>query len=309
MGILAPMEPVIIEAAINGGTPSSRNPHVPRMPEQIAADALACLAAGASIIHNHIEDITLTGAPAAARYAEGWAAVLAARPDAIICPTLTICPDPAEAVAHLAPCAGAGATMAPLDPGSVNICDTGPDGLPGERRFLYVNSFDLIDHSVCTLETSGLGPSVAIYEPGFLRTVLGYHRAGRLPQGTLIKLYFGGAYDFIGSEPHSQQKAPAFSFGLPPTRKALDAYLEMLDGTGLPWAVCILGGDCGTSDLAQYALTLGGHLRVGLEDFGGVVQPANVELVEQAVSLVRASGRTLATCAQARAILGLPAQS
>ena len=302
------MQPVILEAAINGGTPATRNPHVPRTPEQIASVALDCIAAGASIIHNHIEDITMTGAQAAARYVQGWAPVRAARPDAILCPTLTLCPDPAEAVAHLAPCAAAGAAMAPLDPGSVNICDTGADGLPGERRFLYINSFELIAHSVSALEQAGLGPSVAIYEPGFLRTVLAYHRAGKLPRGTMIKFYFGGAYDFIGSEPHSQQKAPAFSFGLPPTRKALDAYIEMLEGTGLPWSVCILGGDCGASDLARYALERGGHLRVGLEDFGGPAQPGNAELVEQAAALVEASGRMIATCAQARTILGLRPQ-
>ena len=85
------MAPVIIEAAINGATSLTRNPNVPRRPQEIAREALACLAAGASIIHNHIEDVTCTGAAAADRYGEGWRDVLSARPDAIICPTLTIC--------------------------------------------------------------------------------------------------------------------------------------------------------------------------------------------------------------------------
>lgn len=299
------MNPVIIEAAINGGTATNRNPHVPRTPGEIAADALACIAAGASIIHNHIEGLETTGEQAAARYIEGWMPVLDAHPDAIICPTLTLAKDPDEAVAHLAPCARGGATMAPLDPGSENICDTGPDGLPGARRFLYVNSFELIDRSVRALADAGLGPSVAIYEPGFMRTVLAYNRAGRLPRGTLIKLYFGGDYDFLGTDPHSAQSPRAFSFGLPPTRKALDAYLEMLEGTGLPWAVAVLGGDCIASEVARAALERGGHLRVGLEDFGGPSQPTNVALVEQAVALCRAMGRRPATCAEARAILGL----
>lgn len=296
--------PVIIETAINGVTPATRNPHVPRSPEQIAQEALACLDAGASIIHNHIEDITLTGSAAAARYAEGWRPVLSARPDAILCPTLTLCPDPAEAVAHLAPCAAAGAIMAPLDPGSVNLCETGDDGLPGEQQFAYVNSFSAIAHCVDALAGAALGPSIAIYEPGFLRTVLAYHRAGRLPHGTLLKFYFAGEYDFLGTQPHQAQKTPALGFGLPPTKVALDAYLDLLGDTDLPWAVAILGGDCGKSDLARYALAKGGHLRVGLEDFGGPDTPHNVALVKQAVQLVRESGRNLATCAQARALLG-----
>lgn len=298
-------QPVIIEAAINGATSLSRNPNVPRSPEEIGTVALACLDAGASVIHNHIEDITLTGNTAARRYGEGWKPVLAARPDAVLCPTLTLCPDPAEAVSHLAPCAVLGATMAPLDPGSDNLCTTGSDGLPGDMRFLYVNSYELIDQQVQALQAANLGPSVAIYEPGFLRLVLAYHRAGRLPKGTMIKLYFCGDYDFIGTTPHSEQKVRSVGFGLPPTRKALDAYLDMLDGTGLAWTVAVLGGDCTATEVAIHALERGGHLRVGLEDFGGPAQPTNIELVKRAAELCNKVGRPAATCREARSILGL----
>lgn len=300
------MTPVIIEAAINGVTPKTRNPNSPREPEEIAEVALACIAAGARIIHNHIDDLSITGLPAASRYTAGWVDVLKTHPDAIICPTLTVATDPDEAVAHLAPCAQGGALMAPLDPGSENICDTGPDGLPGEKRFLYINSFELIDRSVRALGEAGLGPSVAIYEPGFLRMVLAYHRAGKLPKGTLLKFYFGGDYDLIASDPDAGRSGRrAVSFGLPPTRKALDAYLEMIEGTGLPWAIAVLGGDSCEGELAPYALERGGHLRVGLEDFAGPEQPDNVELVNRAVALAKAAGRPIATFAQAREMLDL----
>ena len=304
---MADKRPVIIEAAINGATALSRNPNVPRAPAEIARDSLACIDAGASVIHNHIEDITMTGDAAARRYGEGWKPVLAARPDAVLCPTLTLCKDPVEAVSHLAPCARFGAVMAPLDPGSDNLCTTGPDGLPGDQRFLYVNSYELIDQSVRALEAAKLGPSVAIYEPGFLRLVLAYHRAGRLPKGTMIKLYFCGDYDFIGSAPHSEQRVRSVGFGLPPTARALDAYIEMLEGTELAWTVAVLGGDCIASEVALHALRRGGHLRVGLEDFGGPSQPSNLELVERAANLCREAGHEPASSAQARAILGLPA--
>ena len=56
--------PVIIEAAINGGSTKRRNPNVPREPEEIIADAYACLDAGAAIIHVHVRDPD-TGAPSA----------------------------------------------------------------------------------------------------------------------------------------------------------------------------------------------------------------------------------------------------
>ncbi|MGR7001951.1 3-keto-5-aminohexanoate cleavage protein [Yinghuangia aomiensis] len=41
---------MIIEAALNG-----INPRAPRDPDGIARDALACLEAGAAILHNHID--------------------------------------------------------------------------------------------------------------------------------------------------------------------------------------------------------------------------------------------------------------
>src|SRR5438309_10433923 len=80
--------PVIIEAAINGVTAPERNPHVPRAPAEIAADALRCLAAGAAIVHSHNADIAVDGDTAAALYLESWRPVLAARPDAILYPTV-----------------------------------------------------------------------------------------------------------------------------------------------------------------------------------------------------------------------------
>ena len=58
-------DPVIIEAALNGVTSKARNPHVPTAPEEIAADARAAIAAGAAIVHNHIDEFALPG-PAAA---------------------------------------------------------------------------------------------------------------------------------------------------------------------------------------------------------------------------------------------------
>mgnify|MGYP003381740257 CR=1 FL=1 len=58
--------PVILEAAINGVTPQAKNANVPVAPEEIAADALACLDAGASIVHNHVDQLMVPGPVAAA---------------------------------------------------------------------------------------------------------------------------------------------------------------------------------------------------------------------------------------------------
>ena len=40
--------------------------------------------------------------------------------------------------------------------------------MPG-GGFVYANTFDTIDRAFAAVREHGLGPSLAIYEPGFLR--------------------------------------------------------------------------------------------------------------------------------------------
>ena len=79
---------VIIEAAINGATKKAANPNVPITPEEIAADALACIDAGASVIHCHCNPVGGPDDEVAERYLEGFRLVWAERPDALIYPTI-----------------------------------------------------------------------------------------------------------------------------------------------------------------------------------------------------------------------------
>jgi uncharacterized protein (DUF849 family) len=92
---------------------------------------------------------------------------------------------------------------------------------------------------------------------------------------------------------------------MPPTRASLEAYLELLDGCPVPWAVSIAGRDVVASEIAPLALAAGGHLHVGLEFFGGDRQPSNTELVAEAVARCAGAGRPVASCDEASAILGL----
>jgi uncharacterized protein (DUF849 family) len=161
--------------------------------------------------------------------------------------------------------------------------------------FVYANSFDAIERAFEICRQERLGPSLAIYEPGFLRAVLAWWRAGRLPQGSMVKLYFSTERGYLG--------AP---FGLPPTVRALDAYLELLEDCDLPWAVSVVGGDVVASEIALIALNRGGHLHLGLEFYRGDRTPTNLELVTEAVALCQAAGRPVASPDQAAEILDLP---
>lgn len=294
------MDPLIIEAALNGGTPKSRNPHTPKTPDEIAADAFACLDAGATVIHTHLEGLRQTGDEAAAAYLAGWSPVLAARPDTILYGTVAEGRDVETRFGHYRPLAAAGMRMGAFDPGSVNLATQGPDGLPGPVSFVYQTSFKDIAGLAELLTETQLGPAIAIYEPGWLRATLAYEKAGRLPAGAFVKLYLAGDYNFLDG------RKGAVTFGLPPTRKALDAYLEMMEGSSLPWAASVIGGCVATSGLAKLAIERGGHVRVGLEDYGGEDRPTNAALVAEVVAIAKACGRPVATSAQAAEILRLP---
>ena len=271
--------PVIIEAAINGATPKELNPHVPVTPEEIASDALRCFEAGAAIVHNHIDRFGTTEREAANRYLEGWRPVLAARPDALVYPTVHF--GTAIGYEHLIPLAESGLLrIGIVDPGSVNLGSTGPDGLPA-GGFVYANSFDAIRRAFEICDKHRLGPSLAIYEPGFLRTTIAWWRAGRLPAGTMVKLYFSTERGLFG--------AP---FGLAPTLRALEAYLELLEPTSLPWAVSVAGGDVTKSEIVAEALRRGAHLHLGLEFYGGDGQPTNARAGRGGESPLRGGGAT-----------------
>ncbi|MBV9817758.1 MAG: 3-keto-5-aminohexanoate cleavage protein [Solirubrobacterales bacterium] len=287
----------IVEVALNGATTREANPHVPRSPSEIAQDALACVRAGAAIVHNHNDEPMWVpdGVHAAAPYLEAWRPIRAAHPDVLLYATMAS-GGPGIAIetrwAHHVALARSGIdAMGLVDPGSVTLGTLDDAGLPTAVDQVYVNTFADTRYMVRRCAELGLAPSISIFDPSFLRVALAVHEAGALPAGALIKLYLGGR----------------MVFGLPPTEASLDAYLAMLEGSGLPWLVAVQGGDVVATGVAEAALQRGGHLRVGLEDYAGERTPRNRELVEEVVALIESGRRRAATPAQARAILGLAA--
>ena len=111
----------------------------------------------------------------------------------------------------------------------------------------------------------------------------------------MVKLYFS-----------TERGLPGAPFGLPPTVTALDAYLELLDGSGLPWAVSVVGGDVVATDIAAAALERGGHLHLGLEFYGGDRRRPTSSSSTEAVAAVRVGRRPVATPDEAAEILDLP---
>ena len=276
--------PLVIAVSMNGERSKSSNPHIPVGHDEIVATALSCYDAGASIIHCHNSTTALTGAEAAADYLAPWRRIRAERPDALWYPTLTRngCDD----LAHIAMIDDAiGLEFACCDPGSVGLSQPDAEGVP--LGGYYTNSFEQIRSNLEQLGARKIGPQLAIYEPGYLRTVLAYHAAGKLPQGAVVNFYFGGPYGLSTS-------ANA-SFGLPPTRNALLAYLDLLGDADLPWTVSVWGGDLFSTDLPELAIALGGHLQIGLEShFDPVDKPTNEQQIAMAHRLAEQAGRPIA---------------
>ncbi|MFE3187923.1 3-keto-5-aminohexanoate cleavage protein [Nocardia sp. NPDC059240] len=283
--------PLVIEAAINGSTAKQANPHVPRTVEEIVATALGCVEAGAGIVHNHNDEPNV-GEPSvhsADPYEAAWSRIWETCPGLLMHPTTS--GERSAAIAdrfsHIEELHRRGAlTMATVDAGCLSLAFEGAEG-PSDLP-VFGNSAADVGRVFGWCREVDLPVHVSIFEPGFLRLTLAHHRAGRLPGRTKIQLYFGG---------------PAALFGLPPTQAGLDAYVEMISDTGLPWMVGVPWGDVLGSGLAEAALRAGGHVRVGLEDYAGPGQPSNEELVARAADLGARHGRPPVAAQDVMAVL------
>lgn len=289
--------PLIIEASLNGQTPRSVNPNVPYGDDEIVEQALACMEAGAAMIHNHTEEPIIGGSGCLdiENYAGAWRKLLAIRPDAILTPTMPFAQDGVSVesrYSHIDAMAEEGLiTQGLCDPGSLNYASLDDEGLFADSTLVYRNDMRDSRYYVEACRRLNVGLSISIFEPGFVKFIMAYHRAGKLPPGAMMKFYFG---------------SNSMPFGLPPTATALDAYLEMIEGSGLPWLVSSFGDDCVACGLAEEAIKRGGHVQVGLEPYVGPRTPTNVELVEEVVALAKKYDRPLATPTEAAEMLDLP---
>ena len=294
---------VVIEVALNGVHSKQHAAQLPTTPEEIAADMIRCLDAGASICHAH-DAIAPDATPAdleriiAATYRQ----VLAEYPDAILYPATTWGGPLAQRWSHHAGLAEAGLIKTGfVDPGSTNLGVLDADGVPAPTEFIYAHSYADVRWWFEECERLRLAPNLSIFEPGFLQAALAYERAGRLPAGTYARFYFGGG-EYLTARPG------LFSFGMPPLLPCLEAYLAMLDHSqsNLPWFVAVLAGDVVASGLARQALERGGHVRVGLEDAAGARDCSNADLVDELVALADDVGRRIATPAETAKLFGFP---
>jgi uncharacterized protein (DUF849 family) len=269
-----------LEVALNGPWGRSRQPGIPVRVADIVAEGVACAEEGAAIVHVHAYDEALgrqrDDAGTYARIIQG----IRARADCIVYPTLPFASDGMDAGTRFAAIAALAERglieWAVVDPGSVNF-----------DRFVYLNPNEHIRHGLALAARYRFHPSYAIYEPGFLR------------HGARLAAEVSGLpapiYRFMFSE--------GFTFGFPPARWALEAYLRLLSECvpGAQWMIAGLAVD--VLPLVAEAVARGGHVRVGLEDAPFGTPRSNLAWVRAARAAIERSGGRLASAAEVRRVL------
>jgi 3-keto-5-aminohexanoate cleavage enzyme len=285
-----------LEVALNGPWSRALQPRIPITVTEIVAEGVACVRAGAAIVHVHAYD------EATGRQHDDpdvYAAIIEGirgQVDAIVYPTIPFAGS-LEAASATTPAARYAAVEAlarrgllewcVVDPGTVNISNY-QEIAAGRVGLVYLNSEADIRHGLELAARYRFHPSYAIYEPGFTR--LGAALAGAIAETP------APIYRFMFSS--------GFTFGFPPASFALDAHLKLLEQVApaeTPWMIAGLAVDI--LPLAWTALRRGGHLRVGLEDAPLRSTRSNVEWAEAGVEAIRAAWREPASAAEVRAAL------
>ena len=298
-------ELLLIDVAINGAKSNELNPNIPISPEEIIDDVERVLDAGATIIHSHNSDFRLKGDDAALDYLKAWGPLTEKHPDIFWYPTATSndfsggYSNSAKDMTHLTLLKEkAGVQIGCWDPGPTRLAAVDDDG-NYILNVIYNSPLEDLDRALDFLSDHQLGAEIGIYEPGALHAALHFYRAGRIPVGSIINLYFCGRGAMM-------EMGNAIRYGLAPTEKAFDAYLEMLDDVDLPWKVSVWGDDIMQTPIAELAIRNGGHIQIGLENH---VQPErqvdNVTLMNEAMSFATKLGRKVATPDQGRDIMGI----
>jgi 3-keto-5-aminohexanoate cleavage enzyme len=269
------MEPLIITVApVGAELAPSQTPHLPITPAQLGETALRCQEAGAALIHVHCRNDDGTNTHAVARFGEAMGAVR----------------ERSELIVQFSTGGAIGMTSqeraAPLELrpetatvtcGTVNFGDE-----------VFENSFPIMRGILAQAARYGVRPSLEIFDAGHLCN------AKRLAAEGLLK--WPAHVEFV--------------LGVPGGLDARVAHLCDLVRelpTGCTWSVAAIGR--AELQMAVAAMTMGGHVRVGLEDnifYERGRLASNEELVARIARIARELGRPLATPSEARRMLGLP---
>ncbi len=271
---------VFVTCAVTGSAEStSRSPHVPVTPEQIAAAALEAAQAGAAIAHIHVRDPKIGSASRdVALYREVVERIRASDIDVVINLTGGMGGD-LFLGGHEAPLPPADGTdmvsakerlahvsellpeICTLDFSSMNFGSAGPD-------YVQVNTPAMLREMSAIVQRLGVRPEFEVFDTGDLVLVKEILAEGLIDNPALIQLCSGIPY------------------GVPADPLSLIAMINALpsDANFSAFAIGRM-----QMPLVSLAAILGGNVRVGLEDnlyLSRGVLATNRDLVERAVEIL-----------------------
>jgi len=296
---------VIISCAVTGSihTPSM-SPHLPVTADEIATSALEAVAAGAAIVHLHARN-PQDGRPDQAP--EAFEPILQRiKQGADVVVNLTTGGSPYMPVEErVRPAARWRPEIASLNMGSMNFglfpmlkryktfrYDWEQPMLEGSHDLVFRNSFKDIRYALDTLNATGARYEFECYDTAHLHNLHYFWREGLVRGPLFIQTCFG-LLGGIGAHPdevlHMRRTA------------------DRLFGDDYRWSV--LGAGQSQMRVAAMAASMGGHVRVGLEDSlwsgPGQLALSNAEQVTRARQIIEGLGLEPATPAEAREILAL----
>ncbi len=273
--------PCIITVAITGSVPTKKDsPAVPITVAEQIESTHAAHEAGAALVHVHVrnDDGTTTSDPE--KFARFLAGVRKHCPNMIVQFSTGgrsgVGSHERGGMLHLKP------EMASLTTGSVNF-----------QKVVYENHPALIHDLATSMLANDIKPEVEIFDLAML------YNAAKLVADGLLK------------PPVHVQFVLGIPGALPADRQVLDFELEQLTRVlpGATWTAAGIGRHQLTVN--EWSLELGGHCRTGLEDNVRFdkerLAVSNAELVARVAKLADRFGRSVATPAEARQILGLRA--
>jgi 3-keto-5-aminohexanoate cleavage enzyme len=283
-------DPVIITCAISGALANREQcPAIPYTPAEYAAEARRIVDEGGVMIHIHARRPDGTPSHAVEDFRAITEAVRAEVGDAAILnySTGTVGVPVEERIAYLR---ALRPEVAALNMGSMNYAKYSPRRREFVFQAVFANPFDEIVGLLRAMTEHGIRPEHECFDLGHV--------------GSLAPLVDMG----LLSAPLHVSFVMGVTGGVPATARNLAAMADNVPD-GAHWGV--IGVSRAQWMLVAAALTLGGSVRVGLEDNlylpDGTMARSNGDLVAKARQLTLDIGRRPATVAEARARLGLPA--